>query len=191
MGDDFVAWVREHGLWAKWATPLSPAQIDGIEHRLDLKLPPDYVRFLMTLHGIEMQWNASVLYNWLSEEKAIVDMMSWPTEGIVFDVEHNALWHDSWGERPDTAAERSAIVQGLATRAPRLIPLSSHRFLVAQPCEADNIVLSVYQSDIIPWAATLRDFLISVFTCKSPDNRAAYQAWSEAAPIPFWGDLTS
>ena len=32
------------------------------------------------------------------------EQLGWPVEGALFDVEHNALWHPSWGQRPERSA---------------------------------------------------------------------------------------
>jgi hypothetical protein len=37
------------------------------------------------------------------------EQLGWPVEGALFDVEHNALWHPSWGQRP------TGISQALST----------------------------------------------------------------------------
>jgi len=42
--------------------------------------------------------------------------------------------------------------------APKLIPLISHRYLPAEPCEAGNPVFSIYQSDIIYYGANLTEY---------------------------------
>jgi hypothetical protein len=33
------------------------------------------------------------------------ERLGWPVEGALFDVEHNALWHPSWGQRPADTGE--------------------------------------------------------------------------------------
>jgi hypothetical protein len=37
--------------------------------------------------------------------------LDWPAEGVLFDVEHNALWHPSWGQRPSDTSEALSIAR--------------------------------------------------------------------------------
>jgi hypothetical protein len=71
-----------------------------------------------------------------------------------------------------------------------------HRYLLAEPCQAGNPVLSIYQSDIIVYSGNLHDYFLMEFgdligeayvgsAPLAPLNIEAYQA------IPFWGDFVS
>ena len=99
-------------------------------------------------------------YNWLTDVDELEDAFNWLVEGLEFDVEQNDLWEPAWGPRPQSAEERSARVRELVEAAPKLIPVISHRYLLAEPCAAGNPVLSVYQSDIIVYGEDLRGFLL-------------------------------
>lgn len=151
----------------------------------------------------------SGFYNWLTDGDALEGRWARLWEGLQFDVEHNGLWRPSWGPQPDTLAAQEARVHELVEGAPRLIPVFGHRYLLAEPCAADNPVFSVWQSDIVVYAANLRDYFLFEFAgplgleqaSTNPLYRASNQELEreirarvhERFPgyqtIPFWGEL--
>jgi hypothetical protein len=183
----------------RWTGGLSDRDIDEIEARFGVHFPQDHRLFLQVLHATEpllfcARFVGDTLeaierpgfYHWLRDEAAIRDAFEWLVEGLVFDVEHNHLWPQSWGPRPeDEGARRACVAERVAT-APRLLPIVGHRYVLA----ADPpVVLSVYQSDIIVYGRDLRTFLLHEL-CEmldlSPDP-----SWMDAdtRSIPFWGEL--
>jgi hypothetical protein len=102
-------------------------------------------------------------YDWMNRADSIRDALEQVVEGLAFDVEENYLWPESWGTKPDTAEEREQHVRALVAAAPKLIPIYEHRFLLAEPCEAGNPVLSIHQSDIIVYGADLHDYFLIEF----------------------------
>lgn len=144
---------------------------------------------------------APSFYNWQTDTATINGQLAWLWEGLQFDLEHNDLWRDSWGERPASLDEQKQRVHELVLAAPKLIPVFSHRYLLAEPCVPNNPVLSIYQSDIIVYGANLRDYFIADFGpllgLKKNEYRTAQKAIQEhinasyetAAAIPFWGEL--
>jgi hypothetical protein len=134
-------------------------------------------------------------YDWMHGADCIRDALEQVVEGLVFDVEENNLWPESWGKKPDTVEEREQRVCSLVAAAPRLIPVFEHRFLLAEPCEAGNPVFSIMQSDIIVYGADLHDyFLIESGEMIAPDERDAVKAAKARIsdilryePIPFLG----
>jgi hypothetical protein len=83
------------------------------------------------------------------------------------------------------AGPREVILRMVLSRAPKLIPLVAHRFLPETPHEAGNPVVSVYQSDIIYYAANLDDFFNQEFE--------GWKDWplsdQKINHIPFWSDF--
>ena len=103
---------------------------------------------------------------------------------MIFDVEHNALWLNEWGERPSTPEDRAEIVRQAVAAAPRLIPIFAHRYLPSEPNLAGNPDFSVYQSDIILYGANLNDYV------EREINDRSSHAWPEGIRhIRFWSDL--
>jgi hypothetical protein len=148
-------------------------------------------------------------YNWLTNGNALEAQWAWLWEGLQFDVEHAGLWRPSWGPQPNTLAARQARVRELVEGAPRLIPVFGHRYLLAEPCAADNPVFSVWQSDILVYAANLRDYFLFEFSgplgleraSTNPLYRASNRELERATharvherfpgyqAIPFWGEF--
>ncbi len=123
-------------------------------------------------------------YDWRTDNVAIRDMLNWPAEGLIFDVENNALWLTEWGERPGLAVERAEIVQKAMAEAPKLIPVHSHRYLPAEPLVSGNPVFSVYQSDIIVYGADLQDYVRRELDASLP-----LPSLRAIRRIRFWSDF--
>jgi hypothetical protein len=136
-------------------------------------------------------------YDWMHGTDSIRDVLENIVDGLIFDVENNVLWPESWGAKPGTAEEREERVRELVSAAPKLIPVYAHGFLLGEPCEAGNPVFSIMQSDIIVYGADLHDyFLIESGEMFAPDERDAVKAAKARIsdilryePIPFWGEL--
>jgi hypothetical protein len=112
--------------------------------------------------------------------------LGWPVRGALFDVEHNALWHSSWGQRPADPSEALSTARRHLTRAPKLIPVYGHRYLPAGPGTYGHPVLSVYQTDIIVYGTDLADYINSEF-----GGSGWFMSANRAPPpmVPFWSDF--
>jgi hypothetical protein len=160
----------------RWTTGYTQAELDDAQAKFDLVFPPDLVALLRDRRPVRG-------HDW-SDEAAIRRMLDWPFEGLLFDVEQNALWWPEWGDRPDQQQARAEILRSVISRAPKLIPLISHRYLPEQPHEADNPVFSVHQSDVIYYGADLTDYFEREF------GRWDGRPWPDQIKhIPFWSDL--
>src|SRR6516162_4604018 len=104
---------------------------------------------------------------------------------MAFDIEHNTFWWPAWGPRPANLDEAIVIARNHVRTAPPLIPICTPGYLPAEPEEAGNPVLSVYQTDIIYGGRDLRDFL---------RRFRGSEAWQmprrhEVRTIRFWSEL--
>jgi hypothetical protein len=161
---------------ARWGPGYRREELERAQERFGLHFPPDLVTLLLDRRLLDgHDWNDPV---------AIRKMLAWPLEGLLFDVEQNELWLPEWGVRPGRVAERSEIVSSAVAKAPKLIPIYSHRFLPAEPNEAGNPVLSVYQSDIIYYGADLRDYLVREF-----GGQRSRRPLGKVRRIRFWSDI--
>ncbi|MEZ4658192.1 MAG: hypothetical protein R2911_11520 [Caldilineaceae bacterium] len=93
----------------------------------NLKFPADYRRFLQILGAPDRSMfavgfsgatlveeeNRPSFYNWRKDSGAIKRALKWPLKGILFDVEKNDLWLDSWGHRPNQPEERQHLISKL------------------------------------------------------------------------------
>ena len=87
------------------------------------------------------------------------ERLDWPIEGVLFDVEHNALWHPSWGHRPADTSEALRTARQHLSQAPKMIPVCGHRYLPAGRGTYGHPVLSIYQTDIIVYGTDLADYI--------------------------------
>ncbi len=197
----------------RWQAGLEEEAIDAAEQQWGLKFPEDYRHFLLRLnapdrgrysvgfsddppYGMREFDDEPSYFDWQKDEEAIRGALAWPLEGLVFDVEENALWLESWGERPEEAPERSAKLAELVAAAPPLVPITGHRFLLAGSAGAGNPALSVWGSDIIVYGSNLREFLLLEFSgLVGLDFKEVSKAVggglssAEIAAIPFWGEV--
>lgn len=112
--------------------------------------------------------------------------LAWPIDGALFDVEHNAFWHNTWGDRPDDLTAALALARRQLAQAPTLIPIRGHRYLPAGRGTHGHPVLSVYQTDIIFYGADLADYITQEF---SGTSRSISEDWAPPPLAPFWGDF--
>lgn len=216
FGEAFLYWFRHRTeeAWAggyprrRWLPGLSNEEIASIERAWNIQFPPDFHLFLRLLHAVgEEPPGAShsrkrlvpvrkshVVYNWLLDTKDLRAAFSWPFEGLAFDLEHNDLWLPAWGENPPTADARRERLREVISSAPKLIPITGHRYLLAEPRREGNPILSVYQADIIIYGTDLRRFLLIEFAnLLGIERDSSVQESMEVAQrledIPFWGEV--
>ena len=112
------------------------------------------------------------------------ERLGWPVEGALFDVEHNALWHPSWGQRPAGTSQALTTARQHLSRAPKMIPVRSHRYLPAGRGTYGHPVLSIYQTDIIIYGTDLADYINQEL------GRHSISAdWTPPPMVPFWSDF--
>jgi hypothetical protein len=194
----------------KWVGGFSHREIDRAEKTWGLQFPPDYRQFLSTLgvpdrpllslkrKGEKVAPQiASSFYDWRCDQEPIDSALKWPLEGLLFDVEMNGLWLPGWGEKPGTKEHIKQKLAELVHRAPPLIPIIGHRYLIGNPVYREgNPVLSVYQSDIIIYATDFKRFLLVELSTALDINLRSAQKHAvanydeeEVQKIPFWGPL--
>jgi hypothetical protein len=191
-----------------WRAGLSEGEIDEIEAEWSIHFPPDYRLFLHRLHTVDRPMKGArfsltglvptkepSFYNWQRDREALRRRFAWPLEGLLFDLEHNDLWLEGWGPKPESLTRRNERLTELVENAPRLIPVYAHRYLLVEPCVADNPVFSIVQSDIIVYGKDLRSYLLVEFAnllgLNSRDHSAEVdeETMGKVQGIPFWGEL--
>lgn len=222
----FFKWVKERSeaIWAKPSDDGEPHWLDGakwlgmkdediaaVEQKYGIKFIPEHREFLRILHTIDRkdEDDRPFFYNWLQDHEEIADKLNWPYKTIAQDINGpNKFWLKSWGPKPESEEEKLAIFADWLAKAPKLIPIYSHRFVVSEPGLADYPVLSVWGSDIIVYGWDLRSYLLheldghlglytSVYDEEDkcyyaedlPEVTAIYKKDFESAPgkdIPYW-----
>ncbi len=158
-----------------WAEGYTQSELDAAQEKYDLVFPPDLVTLFRDRRPV-LGWD------WRTDEKHIRQMLGWPFESILFDVE-NGLWWPDWGASPEVPAARAEALAEILRNAPKLIPLFGHRYLPAEPHEAGNPVFSVYQTDVIYYGTDLDDYFEREF---NHQDRPLPQPTKR---IRFWSDL--
>lgn len=118
---------------------------------------------------------------------AIRERLEWPVEGVLFDVEHNTVWHDTWGDRPAGRDEALETARLKLAQAPRLVPVYGHRFLPAGRGTVGHPVLSIVETDIIYYGMDLVDYIHQEFG--GPGMDRSDQRWNPKATVAFWRDF--
>jgi len=164
---------------------LSNSEVSEIERQFLFQFPPDLRIFLQTSLPISAgfpNWRQSLEEG--TARNLVLKQLSWPLEGMLFDVEENNLWLDEWEEKPDTTAERIKIITQHFRAYPTLIPIFGHRYIPNTPFESGNPIFSVYQMDIIVYANDLQCYLDNEFNLRLPSHQLTGQNTPKI--IPFW-----
>lgn len=157
---------------------LSESELRAIEDRFGFSFAPDH-RLMLSL-ALPLEESGS-WPDWRRDaDEELRRRLNWPVEGLLFDVEHDALWMPAWGARPPGLADALAVATVALGSAPVLAPLYGHRYVPTEPREDGNPVLSCYQADIIYYGRDLADW----FEREFHGVRAPIAL--PAGPVPFW-----
>jgi hypothetical protein len=157
------------------------SELDDIQDRWNLRFPADLVELMRQRRPMFPR-----SFDWLkSPREEIERVLNWPLNGFWFDVRKNALWWPEWGPKPERESDQLAVLTAVFAKAPKLIPLSSHRYLPETPTGRGNPVFSVHQSDVVHYGSNLADWLVR--------ESVANGDWTELPPlvakeIPFWSE---
>ncbi|MEM9372398.1 MAG: SMI1/KNR4 family protein [Planctomycetota bacterium] len=133
---------------------LSDAEIERVELLFSFRFPDDLRRLLQSSLPGGGNWP-----DWRHAETCR-ELVDWPISGIEFDIEHDAFWLPEFGVKPDLIADAKRVARAHLSQAPALIPVYGHRYTLCGVCRsASSPVLSVNQSDIIPYGFDLNDWL--------------------------------
>lgn len=93
-------------------------------------------------------------------------------------------WNGRWGKEPSDPGERKQSIINMALKAPKLIPIYSHRYVASVRCKQPP-VFSVCGTDIIYFAKDIIDYFLIEFRIKEHNVFGN----NEVSYIPFWSDL--
>ncbi|WP_376787326.1 hypothetical protein [Micromonospora halotolerans] len=159
---------------------LTEAELARVEHIFDFQFADDHRAFLAAGLPTGPSWP-----DWRrGERKDLRDRLAWPVHGVLFDVEHNGYWHESWGERPDNRREAVANAEPHLRKVPQMVPVFGHRFLPSGRGSYGHPVLSMYQTDVIYYGDDLEDYIHSEFGGPAPDR-----GQEPHATVAFWRDF--
>ena len=165
------------GMSDKWVKGYTKAELDEAQARYKLRFPPDLIEMYLDVRPVDG-------WDWAHDHEKIREMLAWPLEGLWFDVQNNFLWWPEWGPKPKDPKEQYEVLRAVVERAPKLIPIYSHRYIPEEPQESGNPVFSVYQSDIIYYGRDLADY----FDHELHGN-ANRGPMTNVKRIRFWSDM--
>jgi len=174
---------------------LTEEEIAHVEQRFGFEFADDHRAFLaagLPVNAGLPPREPGVIYtysqpwpDWRSGDPAALhEMLDWPIEGVLFDVEHNRFWLEPWGPRPPTTQAALDAARHLLAGVPRMVPVYGHRYLPEGRGTAGHPVLSMWQTDIIYYGADIADFIDRQFGRRAPDDD-----WNPQATAEFWKDL--
>jgi hypothetical protein len=179
---ELISKMKDDGI--SFAEGLTESEFGLIGRKFEFCFPPDLKEFLSIALPISNQF-----INWrdMSEHniQLIHKRFDWCLDGMLFDVEHNNFWLKEWGAKPvDLEAAKGKCIEQYR-KAPKLIPIYSHRYIPETPLEKGNPILSVYQTDIIYYGENLNSYLMVEFGIKKYDDIDFYSI----KRVPFWSDI--
>ncbi|WP_316769620.1 hypothetical protein [Streptomyces sasae] len=157
---------------------MSERELDLIEERWKFQFAPDH----RTLLSEGLPTGNPSWPDWRDgSPEDLAERLAWPVDGVLFDVEHNRFWHPEWDPRPASTQDALDVARAHLAKVPVMVPIFSHRYLVADPSRTGMPVLSMYQTDIIYYGIDLVDYFHHEFghPVPTPDDHQ-YPA------IPFW-----
>jgi len=162
---------------------LSSRQLELAQEYYNVIFPPDLKELLGAINPTQS------FYDWsnFSEDniQLLNERLALPVKGVLFDVENNDFWLNSWSNKPSTLDDRLLFASKQMETTPKLIPIMGHRYISTEPNEVDNPVFSVSQTDIIFFGENLWDYFEVEFGKKQHSDIEC----SFIKKISFWHDL--
>lgn len=157
---------------AKWL-PLTEDQIDSLEKKYAIKFTIEHREFLKILHAVDKIRPSDVydkdgelivsfapyFHHWLRDKEQVERYLDWPYDTIFSDIKHGD-WVKSWGERPQSEQTLEKVFANWYHKAPRLLPILAHRFVISEFDNAQNPILSVWGLDTIVYGWNMRHYLL-------------------------------
>jgi hypothetical protein len=163
---------------------LSVKEYCDINRIFNIDFPPDLKLFLQIALPVStgfVNWRAAL--NDKEERTHINKRLSWPLEGMLFDVENNLFWDEDWGIKPSSFEKQKEVVIRNYQKYPVLIPIYSHRYIPSYPHEEGNPIFSIYQMDIVYYGCDLLFYLYKEFHITIPKD---FNPIQDPKYIVFW-----
>lgn len=180
MYEDIIYKMKQQGI--EFATGLKDEEIAIIEQEYKIIFPKELNNFYKEALPISKGF-----YNWrdicVENVKKIKDAIYMPVQGIMADLAE-IDWNVKWGKEPSDFKEKERNIEEMLLKAPKLIPIFSHRYMASAECE-NAPVFSICGTDVICFAKNIHDYFLVEFHLKEHEifnnNEVSY--------IPFWSDL--
>lgn len=185
----------------RWRGGMSASDLEIVEAMFSVRLPPDYRRFLRTLHTPDPPLAGMRISNfrvvsveerlfpdWTGATTPLIAAFEAPLAGVLRGVALGR-WHPAWGDRPDDPRQRERQVRALAAAAPRLIPFAGQRYLVASDGAEDGPVLAAHGAEVSFVAPDLRRGLLRELGLSEDSGAVPNRAPEPPTRVPFWSDV--
>lgn len=153
-----------------------------IEKTYNITFPVSLRNFLMTELPVSKGF-----CNWRNMNKTniqdIKNKINYPIQ-YIYNMPYEVYWCDNWGKEPENKINFKNEVIKRLEKAPKLIPVFSHRYIPI----IDNLdppIISVHGTDIIYVGKDLRDYFMVEYEIKKQNDIS----FNDIKPIPFWTDL--
>lgn len=177
LADQTVTLLRRAGV--ELDSGLTNREFRQVEERFGFEFNTDHRELLTAALPVGARW-----VDWRhGRTEEIQDLLNWPVEGVLFDVEHDHYWPSSWGTRPADPLAKLGLARRYLAQVPQLVPIYSHRYMPAGPFDGPSPVLSVYQTDVIYYGHDLPDYIAREFHLPVRNDDA------QPRRVRFWTDL--
>jgi hypothetical protein len=159
---------------------LTDDEVKRVEVALSAHIPPDLK--LLLLEGVPI---SEGFRNWHEDpQKIIADSQDAIEQSLMFDIEQNDYWHESFSDKPKDIEDAKQQALAVVRTWPALMPIYAHRFITTNPQGFGNPVISVSQAvDSIYYGYNLADYLRREFEISLP-----VVIPKEPPRVPYWGD---
>ncbi|TXS40920.1 hypothetical protein EAO75_39400 [Streptomyces sp. uw30] len=157
---------------------MSERELDQVEERWGFRYAPEH----RTLLSAGLPTGSRSWPDWRDgDPEDLAERLARPVDGVLFDVKHNGFWHPDWDPRPAGTEDALKVARTYLAKVPVMVPVYSHRYLLADPDRTGTPVLSMYQADIIYYGTDLIDYFHHEFgrPVPAPEDH-------QYATIPFW-----
>lgn len=145
---------------------LTEEEITAIEKQYRIEFPERFRDMLMDSVPI-----GKGFYNWRDSSSSnthrIEQALKKPYESLIENV-NELVWREDWGEEPESLSEKKTIMEMVLRSAPKVIPIYEHRYVVCLN-KTDSPVISIMNTDIIPYGQSIDQYLMHEF-CGQPMN---------------------
>ncbi|WP_326567237.1 hypothetical protein VSH64_36150 [Amycolatopsis rhabdoformis] len=159
---------------------LSAAELTDVEAQFGFRFSLDHRAFLSAGVPVGDRWP-----DWLhGNPDHLRKRLDWPVDGLLYEVEHNGLWHPSWGSRPRVLSNALACARRCLASVPQLVPVCGHRYLPGIAGAAGYPVLSVYRAEVTVCGWDLRDYVRHEF-----GDQPLLEPAEGGLSVDFWSAL--
>ncbi len=163
---------------------LTEAEIQKIEKIYDIRFPESLRSFYRL--GVPFSEDENEFPRWTDVSDAniskIKERIQAPIKQLLFPIKKEDFWLSGWGKRAESTDEAIAQFMEIAMKAPRLIPIYSHRYVPQLDGVDDSPVISAVGRDIIYYGSNLHEYLRHEFLDK-------WHYTANCMYIPFWSDI--